>query len=126
MPLANFTSFLAIYRNAIATKKVRFCTPNTTFNYFLLRALRTDGYIWSFWLLNNKFEINSITLSNVIKFNWIIRYTSQNWKIYVSFKELLILTKAGGYFILSTKCGILNDSAARKLWIGGLLLLGIF
>jgi ribosomal protein S8 len=37
-----------------------------------------------------------------------------------------VLTKTGGYFVLSTPFGIMNDSDAWYNWIGGTLLFGIF
>lgn len=126
MPNSNFNSFLANYWSAIGCRKIRFCIPKTVLNFTVLKVLLTDGYIRSFWIKNNKFEITSISLHISLKFNWIVRYTTQKRAVYLTFWELLILTKVGGYFVLSTKFGVLNDSEAWKLRTGGTLLLGIF
>jgi ribosomal protein S8 len=126
MPNANFNSFLANYRSSIACKKIHFCIPKTVLNYFVLKTLLADGYIRSFKPVKNKFWITCIELSTSVKFNRIVKYSTQKRTIFVSFKELLILTKVGGYFILSTSLGIMNDSDARFHRLGGTLLLGIF
>lgn len=126
MPNANFNSFLANYWSSIACKKIHFCIPKTVLNYFILKTLLSDGYIWSFKPIKNKFWITSIALHTSVKFNRIVKYSTSKWTIYINFKELLILTKVGGYFILSTSLGIMNDSDARFHKIGGTLLLGIF
>lgn len=126
MPNANFNSFLANYKSSIGCKKIRFCIPKTVLNYLVLKTLLTDGYIRSFKNKERKYEITTIDLSTSLKFNWIVKYSTQKWYIFVSFKELLILTKAGGYFILSTSLGVMNDADARYNRIGGVLLLAIF
>jgi len=126
MPNSNFNSFLANYWSAVGCRKVRFCIPKTVLNFAILKVLLTDGYLRSFKIVNNKYEITSISLHTTIKFNWIVKYTTQKWIVYLSFQELLILTKTGGYFVLTTKFGVMNDSDAWKLWVGGTLLLGIF
>jgi len=126
MPNANFNSFLANYWSSIACKKIHFCIPKTVFNFFILKALLSDGYIRSFKSIKSKFQITSIDLNTTIKFNWVVKYSTQKRTVYVNFKQLLILTKTGGYFILSTSLGIMNDSDARFHRLGGTLLLGIF
>lgn len=126
MPNANFSSFLANYWSSIACKKIRFCIPKTVLNFFILKTLLADGYIRSFSQKNNKYEVISIDLATTIWINRIISYSTQKWSVYLNFKQLLVLTKAGGYFVLSTPFGIMNDSDARYNWIGGILLFGIF
>jgi len=126
MPNASLTSFLANYRSAVNCKKIRFCIPKTVLNFELLKVLIADGYIWSFKLKANQFEISTISLHTSIKFNKIVWYSTQKRPIVLSFSDLIIFTKLGGYFILTTKFGIMNDSAAWKLKIGGILLFGIF
>lgn len=126
MPNANFSSFLANYWSSIACKKIRFCIPKTVLNFFILKTLLADGYIRSFSQKNNKYEVISIDLATTIWINRIISYSTQKWSVYLNFKQLLVLTKAGGYFVLSTPFGIMNDSDAWYNWIGGVLLFGIF
>lgn len=126
MPNSNFNSFLANYRSSIACKKIRFCIPKTVFNFFILKTLLADGYIWSFSQKNNKYEIISIDFATTIKINKIILYTTQKRSVYLDFKKLLTLTKSGGYYILSTPLGVMNDSDAWYNWIGGVLLFAIF
>ncbi len=126
MPNTSFTSFLASYWSAVNCKKIRFCIPKTVLNYEVLKLLLADGYIWSFRLKESRYEVSMIKLQTSIKFNWIIRYSTQRRPIILTFSELVIFTKIGGYFVLSTTKGILNDADARKLHLGGVLLLGIF
>jgi len=126
MPNPNFTSFLANYRSAIICKKIRFCIPKTVLNFSILRVLLMDGYIRSFRIVGKKFEITCINLQASIKFNWLITYSSPKWIVFLTFNELITLTKTGGYFVLSTQFGVMNDSNARKLWVGGVLLFAIF
>ncbi len=126
MPNANFNSFLANYRSSIACKKIRFCIPRTVLNFFILKTLLADGYIRSFSQKDNKYEVISIDLATTIWINRIICYSTQKRSVYLNFKQLLVLTKVGGYFVLSTPFGIMNDSDAWYNWIGGTLLFGIF
>ena len=126
MPNSNFNIFVANYWSSIDCKKIYFCVPKTVFNYFILKTLLADGYIRSFKAVENKFWITSIDLSTTIKFNKIVKYSGQKRPIYINFRQLLDLTKTGGYFILSTSLGIMNDSDARFHKLGGTLLLGIF
>ena len=126
MPNSNFNSFLANYRSAVVCKKVRFCIPWTILNFFILKTLLEDGYIRSYRLTPKQINITSIDLGISIQFNWIICYSSQKWLTYVNFKKLVILSKTGGYYIVSTKLGIMNDSLAREHRVGGTLLFAIF
>jgi ribosomal protein S8 len=67
-----------------------------------------------------------MSLDTRSKYNRIVLYsTSKKIKI-VNNKELIKLCGTGGYFLLSTPFGVMNDSDARKLKTGGILLLGIF
>lgn len=58
-------------------------------------------------------------------FNRILNFSNKKRPVYLTFLKLLNLTKTGGYFILSTKLGVLNDSDARFHKIGGILLFAI-
>jgi ribosomal protein S8 len=126
MPNSNFNSFLANYRSAIVCKKVRFCIPWTIFNFFILKTLLEDGYIWSYKLSTTTIDITAIDLAISIQFNRIMCYTTQKRTKYVSFWKLVELSKTGGYYILSTKRGIMNDSNAWTQRLGGTLLFAIF
>jgi ribosomal protein S8 len=126
MPMSNFNVFIANYWTAIAWKKIRFCIPKTMMNFWILWVLRDDGYIWSFKNYNNLYIIDSTNIEFLISLHKIIAFSKASWLKFISFKQLIILTKRGGYFILSTRYGILNDSAARAKQIGGILLFAIF
>jgi len=126
MPNSNFNSFVANFWSSVDCKKIHFCVPKTVLNFFILRALLADGYIRSFKESENKFWITTIDLATSIKFNRIVKYSNQKWPIYINLNQLINLSKTGGYFILSTSLGIMNDSDARFHRLGGTLLLGIF
>jgi ribosomal protein S8 len=126
MPGSNFNSFISNYRSSIVCKKVRFCIPKTVLNFFILKKLLEDCYIRSFKSRKFNYDVISIDLSITLTFNWVVKYSTPRRPVFVSFKKLLELSKTGGYYLISTKMGIVNDSLARKNWMGGQLLLGIF
>lgn len=126
MPNIKFTSFLANYKNSIVCKKVRFCIPKTVLNFAIIKILLEDGYIKSFWILPNKYEIVAISLSTTIQLNWVTQFSTSKWHTYLTFDKLLELTKTGGYYIISTKLGVMNDSDAWFNKIGGKILFAIF
>jgi len=126
MPNHSFCSFIASYRNAVISKKIKFGVKLNTLNINCLKILLNDGYIWTFFCWNKKIHVIMPDLDISLYFNWIVVY-STSWKIIkLNFNDLIKLTHTGGYFIISTPQGVLNDSDAWKLKIGGILLMGIF
>lgn len=125
MPNTNYNSFIANYWSAIVCKKVRFCIPKTVLNFLILKVLLEDGYIRFFWEKTNQFEITAIDLNTSIHFNRVLNFSNKKRPVFLTFSKLLNLTKTGGYFVLSTKLGILNDSDAWFHKIGGILLFAI-
>ena len=126
MPNGNYNSFVANYWSSIVCKKIRFCIPKTVLNFLILKVLLEDGYIWFFREKRWQYEITSIDLNISLQFNWVSNFSTKKRPFYLNFIKLLNLTKTGGYYVLSTKLGILNDSDARFHKIGGTLLFGIF
>lgn len=126
MPNANYNSFVANYKSAIVCKKVRFCIPKTVLNFQILKVLLEDGYIRFFTEKNWQYEITAIPLSTSILFNRVSNFSTKKWPFYLNFIKLINLTWTGGYYVLSTKLGIMSDSDAWFHRIGGTLLFGIF
>jgi ribosomal protein S8 len=114
MPGSNFNSFISNYRSSIVCKKVRFCIPKTVLNFFILKKLLEDCYIRSFKSRKFNYDVISIDLSTTLTFNRVVKYSTPRRPVFVSFKKLLELSKTGGYYLISTKMGIVNDSLARK------------
>jgi ribosomal protein S8 len=126
MPLTKFNSFVANYWSAVECKKVHFCTPAANLTLAILKVLLEDGYVRSFKFKKNYLiEVVSANLNVITKYNWVVCYSTTKWHFYITFWELVLITKVGGYYLISTTWGILNDSKAWLYWMGGVLLFAI-
>ena len=126
MPNKNFCSFIANYWNAVACRKVIFSVPNTTFNVECLKKFLEGGYVRVFFFENGKLLVKSPDFDESIYYNKIMLYSTPKWIVKITLKELLKIKQTGGYFLVSTPCGVLSDIEAIKIGMGGILLLGIF
>lgn len=126
MPNFLFSSFVSNFWQAITCKKIEFGATYSSLIEWVLKILINDGFIKHFYLNKNVFIIEGMSLDTRSKYNRIILYSSSKKIKIVTNKELIKLCGTGGYFVLSTPFGIMNDSTARKLKTGGVLLFGIF
>lgn len=126
MPNPVFCSFVSNFWHSILCKKIEFGTTYSILVEKCLKILIEDGFIKNFFFKNHVLFIEGVSLEVWLKYNWIILY-STTWKIrVVTYAELLTLSNTGGYFLLTTPYGVLNDSDAWRFKTGGVLLMGIF
>ena len=126
MPNPTFCSFVSNFRHSIDCKKIKFGSVYSTLVEKCLKILIEDGYIKDYVIENYNVVVEGVPLDIRLKYNSVILY-STSWKILVVNNEkLLKLVSTGGYFILSTPFGIMNDSTAWKLKTSGVVLMGIF
>lgn len=126
MPNPTFCSFVSNFRHSIDCKKIKFGSVYSVLIEKCLKILIEDGYIKDYVIDNYNVVVEGVPLDIRLKYNSIILY-STSWKtVIVTNKELLKLVSTGGYFILSTPFGVMNDSTARKLKTSGVILMGIF
>lgn len=126
MPNTTFNSFVSNYRQSITCKKIEFATHYSELIERCLKILIEDGYIKNFYYKNNWLYIEGISLQRWLAYNRIVLY-STTWKSYIlTYKKLLMLVNTGGYFLISTQQGVMNDQEARWLKLGGVILFGIF
>lgn len=126
MPNPIFNSFVSNFNHAILCWKIEFRTTYSTLVEKCLKILIEDGFIKNFFYKNYKLYIEPVSLDIWIKYNWVIIYSTTWWIKTIDYPKLLSLTNTGGYFLLSTPFGILNDSEAWRFKTGGTLLMGIF
>ncbi len=123
--------FLTRIRNAqLAMMKV-VIVPFSRMNYSILKILQNEGYIVSFAenKVRNKIFCFSIKLkyyNSLPVINDIVRVSKPGKRIYFSVKKIPKFYNGLGIIILSTSKGIMSDSHARKLNVGGEILCGIF
>lgn len=126
MATRQFCNFLSCFRHATLTKWVRFSVWSNVKTYELIKLLIADGFLKSFLKKGNRFVVSTIPIWKALNLNSIILYSTVKWNYKIKYKNLIDLTRTGGYFILSTNKGLINDSDAWRLWAGGILVAGIF
>lgn len=126
MPNITFSAFVSSFKQAINCKKIEFGCSYSFLIEWSLKVLINDGFIKNFYRKDKKFYIEIMSLDSISKYNKIILYSTPKKIKKLTYCELVNLCWTGGYFLISTPYGIINDSEARKLKSGGVLLLGIF
>lgn len=125
------SDMLTRIRNASAIRKQSVVVLNSKMNQGILSIFKEYGYILDFEvieLMNNKKEI-SIKLSYKDRkpaINEIKRISSSGCRVYYSKKDFKGFYNALGTYVVSTSQGIMSDSKAVELGIGGEVLCGIF
>ena len=126
MPNPTFCSFVSNFWHSVDCKKIKFGSIYSILVEKCLKILIEDGYIKDYVVHNYIVTVEGISLDIWLKYNSIILY-STSWKLLIVDNEKLIqLVSTGGYFILSTPFGVMNDSTAWKLKTSGVVLMGIF
>ena len=127
MPNKNFSSLISCYRSSVMCKKTHFKVKNTKLNLACLEVLREDGFISAYHILNYKYvKVYSSSFDVISTYNRIVTYSTPKRVYYATTKRLVKLYAESGYYVLSTPFGVMNDSSARKLKTGGILLFAIF
>lgn len=121
-----FCSFLASYWTSINCNWATYWVWNTNIIWNCLKILLEDGYIESYYVSSRFITVKNLSPKVLTKINWLVLFSWPKWVLHIWNSWLQKITKTGGYYILSTESGLMNDANAWRLGKGGILLLAIF
>ena len=126
MPNPIFCSFVANFWHSVLCKKIEFGSSYSILVEKCLKILIEDGFIKNFFIKDHTLYVEGVSLELWLKYNRIVLYSTTRKIKIVNYADLISLVNKGGYFLVSTPLGIMNDSTAWRLKMGGVLLMGIF
>jgi small subunit ribosomal protein S8 len=118
-------------RNAQAVKKETVVFPYSKIKWEILNVLSKNGYIKGLDKTNKK---NKKSIEIILKYDKektpkifeLKRVSKSSRRVYVQAKDIWFFKKGLGIKVLSTPKGILSDKEAKKLNVGGEVLLEIW
>lgn len=120
---------IARINNAIKARKDEVAIPNSKIKEKIAEILKREGYIEDYVISEEDKKGNQATLIIKLKYlgrrntkpaiTKIERVSTPGLRKYVSIDKLPYVQKGLGIAILTTNKGILTDSEARKLRVGG-------
>ncbi|MGB9680704.1 MAG: 30S ribosomal protein S8 [Minisyncoccia bacterium] len=117
-------------RNAQAVKKETVCVPYSRLKWSILEVLKNNNYLNEIEKFQKKGKkIIKITLKyqeNKPVINEIKRVSKPSRRIYLGARELYPFKGGLGIRVLSTSKGIMSDKEAKKLKVGGEVLMEIW
>lgn len=134
-PIADF---ITIIRNGVRSHKRVVETPYSKMKAEISRILAEEGFIdgWEIYVVTNhkgtKFKRLKVTLryaddlNRLSPLNQVTRISKPGRRVYVSRRELPRVRGGFGVSILSTSHGVVSDKEARRLNVGGELLVRVW
>lgn len=127
MPKYSYCSFISCYKYAVRCRRQNFFyVPYSKLNDLILFKLTQDGYLRLYVQENYLYWAIPLVDGPFYKWTTIKMYSTPKRHFYITLSKLLEISWTGGYFLLSTQLGILNDEEAKHHCIGGILLFGFF
>lgn len=112
-----------IIRNAIMIKKPAVDVPASNMVKSILELLKNEGYIETFKEIEDKkqgiLRVYLRYLSGKSAIINIKRVSKSSLRVYVKAADVPLVLKGKGLAIISTSKGIVTDSQARELGLGG-------
>ncbi len=124
------SDMLTRIRNACMAKNSNLVVLYSKLNMAILAVLKSEGYIQDFEevvLPSNQKEIRVVLKDfsmNTIR--EIRRISKSSRRVYTSVDELPLLYNGLGIYVLSTSKGVISDSKARELKVGGEIICSVF
>lgn len=125
----NIADMLTSIRNGQQVKKEFVYCVHTNLNEKILQILQKEGYIRGYMYLEN----SPYKIKILLKYNYnepaihqIHRISKNSKRIYTPIKNLKKLKNGLGIQILSTSKGVLSDTSAKLLNVGGEIICEIF
>lgn len=120
-PIADMLTRL---RNALQAKKRSVTIPGSSVRREILNRLLEEGYIADLaWEDDGRQGILSVLLkydeNDQPVIDGIQRVSTQGRRVYVSVDQIPVVRSGYGTVILSTSSGVLTDTQAKKLGVGG-------
>ena len=122
---------IARIKNAATRKRSKVSTPASKMRQRVLDVLQSEGYIRGYSVIEEpgqfpqfEIELNSYDGQPVIA--EIARVSTPGRRVYSSIKDLKPIKNGLGISILSTPKGVMSDTAARDLNVGGEVLCRVY
>ncbi len=121
-PIADY---LTRIRNAIIARKDEVSIPSSNLKIAITKLLKNEGYIKNFKIIEEKSKQGLIKIH--LKYDEegkplitnLVRVSKPGRRIYVKKDEVPKVLNGLGIAVISTPYGIMTDSKARKLGVGG-------
>ncbi|NMB92206.1 MAG: 30S ribosomal protein S8 [Parcubacteria group bacterium] len=117
-------------RNAQAVKKETVTVPFSNLKWNILEVLKRYNYVKEINKIGrgNKKNIEitlKYTVDKLPKINSLVRISKPSRRVYVDYKKIWPFKEKSGLRIISTSKGVLSDSEAKKMKLGGEVLIEI-
>lgn len=120
----SIANMLTIIRNAQMARHTKVAVPYSAMNLLLVKILQKEGFIGQYEKSGKK--LNK-TIEIILKYDSegkpvmssIKRVSKPSRRVYCKISELKPVRQGYGMAIVSTPKGVLSDSEARKLKVGG-------
>ena len=122
---------IARIRNAQMRASNNVVIPNSKFRVKILEILKQEGYISNYKILSDSSKKNTVQVD--LKYNngmpvikEIKRISKPGRRIYASAESIPKIQNGLGISIVSTSKGVMSDSEAKKLNVGGEVICRVF
>ncbi|KKR10219.1 MAG: 30S ribosomal protein S8 [Parcubacteria group bacterium GW2011_GWA2_39_18] len=120
----SIANMLTIIRNAQMARRAKVAVPYSAMNLLLVKILQKEGFVGQYEKSGKKLNKN---IEIVLKYDSegkpamssIKRISKPSRRVYRKILELKPVKQGYGAAIVSTPKGVLSDSEARKLKVGG-------
>lgn len=130
--------FITVIRNGVRARKALVESPHSNMKEAISKILADEGFISGYEVLDitnekgSKFKRLRINLRyaddlmRISPLNQLERVSKPGRRVYISRRELPKVRGGYGLSILSTSKGVMSDKQARKLNVGGELLVQVW
>src|SRR3569833_4610281 len=125
------SDLIARIKNAATRKRSKVLTPASKLRQRVLDVLQDEGYIQSYKQLETpgehpQFEIELKYFDGQPVIAEIARVSKPGRRVYSSIRALKPIKNGLGISILSTPKGVMSDTAARDVFVGGVVFCCVF
>jgi small subunit ribosomal protein S8 len=125
------SDMIARIKNAATRRRSKVLTPASKLRQRVLDVLQSEGYIRGYSVLEQpgefpQFEIELKYYDGQPVIAEIARVSTPGRRVYSSIKDLKPIKNGLGISILSTPKGVMSDTAARDLNVGGEVLCRVY
>jgi small subunit ribosomal protein S8 len=125
------SDMIARIKNAATRRRSKVLTPASKLRQRVLDVLQSEGYIRGYSVLEQpgefpQFEIELKYYDGQPVIAEIARVSTPGRRVYSSIKDLKPIKNGLGISILSTPKGVMSDTAAREMNVGGEVLCRVY
>jgi ribosomal protein S8 len=121
-----FSSGLALIKQAVLQKKLYVAVPYCNKIYYVIKLLFKYGFLYSYFIKNNKIEIYFASYKSEYLLHKLLIYYKPTKMTSLSYKNLKkAVYHKNRFFILSTELGICTSNKALQNKLGGNIIIEI-